>query len=127
LVGPADAVAIAYAVPELIGGARTTVRYRTACEGKQEIELPVAITGPRVLSQAPAPPSPGQTVPADGAKVVMQVFVAPDGSALHPAFVSGAFEFTPAAAESLKGWKFEPARANTAPLYKPERVMVVVK
>jgi hypothetical protein len=127
LVGPADAVAIAYAVPELIGGARTTVRYRTSCEGKQEIELPVAISGPRVLSQAPAPASPGQTVPADGAKVVMQIFVAPDGSALNPAFVSGAFEFTAAAVESLKGWKFEPARANTAPVYKPERVMVVVK
>jgi hypothetical protein len=29
--------------------------------------------------------------------------------------------------ESLKGWKFEPARVNTAPIYKAEQVMVVVK
>jgi hypothetical protein len=57
----------------------------------------------------------------------MQIFVAADGSPLNPSFVSGAFEFTAAAAESLKTWKFEPARANTAPVYKPERVMVVVK
>jgi hypothetical protein len=127
LVGPADAVAIAYAVPELIAGARTTVRYRTPCGGKQDVELPVAFAGPRVLSQAPAPPPPGQTVPPDGAKVVMQIFVAADGSPLNPSFVSGAFEFTAAAAESLKNWKFEPARANTAPVYRPERVMVVVK
>jgi hypothetical protein len=127
LVGPADAVAIAYAVPDLIAGARTAVRYRSPCEGKQEVELPVVIAGPRILSQAPAPPPPGQPVPAGGASVVMQIFVAPDGSALNPAFVSGAFEFTAAATESLKGWKFEPARANTGPLYKPERVMVVVK
>jgi hypothetical protein len=57
----------------------------------------------------------------------MQIFVAPDGSALNPAFVSGDYEFTAAAAESLKGWKFEPTRANTAPIYKAEQVMVLIK
>ena len=46
---------------------------------------------------------------------------------MNPAFVSGAYEFTAAAAESLKGWTFEPARANGAPLYRPEQVQVVVK
>ncbi len=124
--GP-DAVATAYAVPALIAGARTTVRYAKPCAGKQEVELPVAMTSPHVVSQAPAPPPPGQTVPPEGAKIVMQVFVAADGSALNPAFVSGAYEFRAAAAESLKGWKFEPTRANTAPIYKAEQVMVVIK
>jgi hypothetical protein len=127
LSGRTDAVAIAYAVPVLIAGARTTVHYAKPCEGTQDVELPVAIAGPRIVSQAPAPPPPGKTVPPDGAKVVMQIFVAADGSALKPAFVSGAYEFTAAAAESLKGWKFEPARVNTAPFYKAEQVMVVIK
>jgi hypothetical protein len=127
LAGRADAVAIAYAVPALIAGARTTVHYAKPCDGKQDVELPVTIAGPRVVSQAPAPPPPGKTVPLDGAKVAIQIFVGADGSALNPAFVSGAYEFTAAAAESLKGWKFEPTRVNTAPMYKAEQVMVVIK
>jgi len=32
-----------------------------------------------------------------------------------------------AAAESLRGWKFEPTRVNKAPIYKAEQVMVVIK
>jgi hypothetical protein len=127
LAGRADAIAVSYAVPALIAGARTTVHYAKPCDGKQELELPVTIVNPHVVSQAPAPPPPGKTVPPDGAKVVMQVFVAADGSALNPAYVSGAYEFTAVAAESLKSWKFEPTRVNTAPLYKAEQVMVVVK
>jgi hypothetical protein len=127
LTGRPDAVAIAYAVPALIAGARTIVHYTKPCAGTQEVELPVRITGPHVVSQAPAPPPPGKTVPPDGAKVVMQIFVAADGSPLNPAYVSGAYEFTAAAADSLKGWKFEPTRANTAPIYKAEQVMVVIK
>jgi hypothetical protein len=127
LAGQADAVAVAYAVPALIAGARTTVRYAKPCDGKQELELPVTITASRVVSAAAAPPPPGKTVLPDGARVVMQIFVAADGSALNPAFVSGAYEFTGAAAESLRGWKFEPTRVNTAPIYKAEQVMVVIK
>jgi hypothetical protein len=127
LAGRADAVAIAYDVPALIAGARTTVHYAKLCDGKPDVDLPVTIASPRVVSQAPAPPPPGKTVPTDGAKVVMQIFVAADGSALNPAFLSGAYEFTAAAAESLKGWKFEPTRVNTAPVYKAEQVMVVIK
>jgi hypothetical protein len=123
----ADAIAVAYAVPALIPGARITVHYAKPCDGRQDVELPVTITGPRVVSQVPTPPPPGKTVPPEGAKVVMQIFVAADGSPLNPAFVSGAYEFTAAAAESLKRWKFEPARVNTAPLYKAEQVMVVIK
>jgi hypothetical protein len=57
----------------------------------------------------------------------MQIFVAPDGSALNPVFASGTYEFTAAAAESLKGWKFEPTRINTAPIYKAEQVLVIIK
>jgi len=127
LAGQADAVAAAYAVPALIAGARTSVHYAKPCDGKQDVELPVTIAGPRIVSSAPAPPPPGTTVPPDGAKIVMQIFVSEDGRALNAAFVSGAYEFTAAAAESLKGWKFEPSRANKAPLYKPEQVMVVIK
>jgi hypothetical protein len=127
LAGREDAVAIAYAVPALIAGARATVHYAKPCAGKEELEFPVRMTSPHVVSQAPAPPPPGKTVPPEGAKVVMQIFVAADGSALNPAFVSGAYEFTAAAAESLKGWKFEPTRANMAAVYKPEQVMVVIK
>jgi hypothetical protein len=127
LAGQPDAVAIAYSVPELIAGARTTVHYAKPCAGMQDVQLPVAITRPHVVSEAPAPPPPGKTVPPEGAKVVMQVFVTPDGSASNPMFVSGAYEFTAAAAESLKGWKFEPARANKAPVYKAEQVAVVIK
>jgi hypothetical protein len=97
------------------------------CDGKLDAEFPVTMASAHVVSQAPAPPPPGRTVPPEGAKVVMQIFVAADGSALNPTFVSGAYEFTTAAAESLKGWKFEPARVNTAPIYKAEQVVVVIK
>jgi hypothetical protein len=127
LSGRADAIAVSYAAPALIAGARTTVHYVKPCDGKQDVELPVTMANPHVVSQVPAPPPPGRTVPPDGAKVVMQIFVAADGSALNPAFVSGAYEFAAAAAESLKGWKFEPARVNTAPVYRAEQVMVVIK
>ena len=127
LMGPADAVAIAYGVPALIPGARTLVHYAKPCDGKQDVEFPVEIASPRVVAQAPAPPPPGKAVPPDGAKIVMQIFVGADGSATNPVFVSGAYEFAAAAAESLKGWKFEPTRANTAPIYKAEQVMVVIK
>ena len=121
------AVAVAYSVPNLIAGARTTIHYTRPCEGVQDVTLPVNITQPRVLREAPAPPPPGKTPPAEGGRVVMQLFVAADGTALFPAFVSGAFEFTDAAIESLKGWRFEPSRINGAQLYQPEKVMVVVK
>jgi len=121
------AVAVVYSVPNLIPGARTTIHYTKPCEGVQDVTLPVNITQPRVLREAPAPPPPGKTPPADGGRVVMQLFVAADGTALFPAFVSGAFEFTDAAIESLKGWRFEPSRINGAQLYQPEKVMVVVK
>jgi hypothetical protein len=121
------AVAVVYSVPNLIAGARTTIHYTKPCEGVQDVTLPVNITQPRVLREAPAPPPAGKAPPADGGRVVMQLFVAADGSALFPAFVSGAFEFTDAAIESLKGWRFEPSRVNGAQLYQPEKVMVVVK
>jgi hypothetical protein len=127
LTGRANEVAVAYAVPSLIAGARVTIHYSKPCAGQQDVVLPVVMTAPRVLTQVPAPPPPGKTVPPDGAKVVMQIFVAADGSAVNPVFASGAYEFTAAAAESLKGWKFEPSRVNTAPLYKPEQVLVVIK
>jgi hypothetical protein len=46
---------------------------------------------------------------------------------MNPVCVGGAYGFTAAAAESLKGWKFEPSRVNAAPVYKAEQVQVVVK
>lgn len=122
-----DAIAVAYAVPGPIAGARTTVHYARPCNGLQDVTLPFTFTPPHVVKEAPAPAPPGKTVPADGARVVLQLFVASDGSALYPAFVSGPLEFTDAAIESLKGWRFEPSRVNGAPLYQPEKVMVVVK
>jgi hypothetical protein len=121
------AIAVVYSVPNLIPGARTTIHYTKPCEGVQDVTLPVNVTQPRVLREAPAPPPPGKTPPAEGGRVVMQLFVAADGTALFPAFVSGAFEFTDAAIASLKGWRFEPSRINGAQLYQPEKVMVVVK
>jgi hypothetical protein len=127
LAGRADSVAIAYSVPGLVAGARITIHYGKACDGKQDVALPVTLVGAHIISQAPAPPPPGKSAPPDGAKVVMQIFVAPDGSALNPVFASGTYEFTAAAAESLKGWKFEPTRINTAPIYKAEQVLVIIK
>jgi hypothetical protein len=109
------------------GATATRARAQIPGAGKSDLELPVTLTGPHVISQAPARPPPGKTVPAEGARIVMQIFVAPDGSALNPAFVSGAYEFTAAAAEPLKGWQFEPTHANTAPIYKAEQVMVLIK
>ena len=120
------AIGIVYSVPNLIPGARTTIHYAKPCEGVQDVTLPVTITQPRVLREAPAPVPQGKTAPADG-RVVMQIFVAADGTALFPAFVSGAYEFTDVAMASLKEWRFEPSRINGAQLYQPERVMVVVK
>jgi hypothetical protein len=122
-----DGVAAAYSVPNLIAGARTTIHYTKPCEGVQDVTIPVNITQARVLREAPAPAPPGKTPPADGARVVLQLFVAADGTALFPAYMSGAFEFTDAAVESLKGWRFEPSRINGAQLYQTERVMVTVK
>lgn len=122
-----NAIAVAYAVPGLIAGAKVTVRYAQPCNGTSEAVSTVAQTQPRVLKQAPAPVPAGRTVPADGARVVLQLFVAADGSAMFPVFVSGDYAFTDAAIESLKEWRFEPSRMNGAPLYQPEKVMVVVK
>ena len=127
LPGPDNALAMVYSVPGPIAGARTTIHYARPCNGQQEITLPFNFTPPRVVKQAPAPVPPGKSVPPDGAQVVLQLFVAADGTALHPAFVSGAYEFTGAAIASLKGWLFEPSRVNGAPLYQPEKVMVLVK
>jgi hypothetical protein len=121
------AIAIAYSVPNLIAGARTTIHYAKPCEGVQDVTLPVTVAPPRVVREAPAPAPSGKTPPADGARVVLQLFVAADGTALFPAYVSGPFEFTDAAIASLKGWRFEPSRINGAPLYQAEKVMVVVK
>jgi len=121
------AVAAVYSVPNFIAGARTTIHYAQPCEGVQNVTLPVNLTQPRVLREAPAPAPPGRTPPDDGARVVLQLFVAADGTALFPAFVSGPCEFTDAAIESLKSWRFGPSRINGARLYQPEKVMVVVK
>ena len=121
------AIAVAYTVPNLIVGAKTTIHYAKPCEGVQDVTLPVNLTPARVLREAPAPAPAGRTPPADGARVVLQVFVAADGTGLLPAYVSGPFEFTDVAIESLKNWRFEPTRINGAPLYQPEKVMVVVK
>lgn len=122
-----NAIAVAYSVPALIAGARVTVHYAAPCAGTQDVVLPVQITPPHVVTEAPAPPLAGKTAPADGARVVLQLFVAPDGTALYPVFAGGAYEFTDAALESLKQWRFEPARVNGAPLIQPEQVMVLVK
>jgi hypothetical protein len=122
-----DAIAVAYSVPALIAGARVTVHYATPCNGTQDVVLPVRITPAHVVTEAPAPPVSGKTVLGDGARVVLQLFVAPDGTALYPVFAGGAYDFTDAALESLKQWRFEPARVNGAPLIQPEQVMVVVK
>jgi hypothetical protein len=127
LAARADGVAISYGVPALINGSRVTVHYAKPCAGQQDVVFPVTMVAAHIVSDAPAPAPAGATVPPEGAKVVMQIFVAPDGSALNPVFASGAYEFAAAAAESLKGWKFEPTRANKAPIYKAEQVMVVVK
>ena len=89
--------------------------------------LPVSLTQPRVLKEAPAPAPPGKTPPADGARMVLQLFVAADGTALFPAYVSGPLEFTDAAIASLKDWRFEPSRINGARIYQAEKVMVVGK
>lgn len=121
------AIAVVYSVPNLIAGARTSIRYTKPCEGVQDVTLPVAVTQARVLKEAPAPAPPGRTPPAEGARVVLQVFVAADGTALFPLFHSGAIEFTDVAIESLKNWRFEPSRINGGRLYQPERVAVVVK
>ena len=121
------AIAAIYNVANFIQGARTTIHYAKPCEGVQDVTLPVSFAQPRVLKEAPAPAPAGQTPPADGARVVLQLFVAADGTALYPAFVSGPFEFTNAAIESLKNWRFEPSRINGARVYQAEKVMVVVK
>lgn len=127
LPATAGAIAVVYQVPALITGARITVHYAVPCDATQDVVLPVTMTPARVVAEAPAPAPAGKTVPADGARVVLQLFVAPDGSARYPVFAAGAYELTDAALESLKQWRFEPARVNGAPLIQPERVMVVVK
>ena len=53
--------------------------------------------------------------------------LAADGTALLPAFFSGAVEFTDDAVESIKSWSFEPSRINGARIHQAERVMVVVR
>lgn len=121
-----DAIAVVYPVPNLIAGARTTVHYTKPCDAVQDVTFPAAFSQPRVLRSAPAPVPEGRTPPADG-RVVLQVFVASDGSALFPAYVSGAFEFRDVAIESIKNWRFEPSRLNGARLYQPERVLVTVR
>jgi hypothetical protein len=121
------AVAVVYTVPNFIVGARTTIHYAKPCEGVQDVTMPVNFTQARALTEAPAPAPPGKTPPADGARVLLQVFIAADGTALFPAFVSGPFEFTDAAIAGLKNWRFEPARVNGARLYQAEKVLIVVK
>ena len=121
------AIAVVYSVPALITGARLTVHYGRPCDGNQDVVLPVTMTAARVVSDAPAPALPGKPAPASGARVVLQLFVAADGTALYPVFSSGDYEFRDAALESVKNWRFEPARVNGAPLIQPEQVMIVVR
>ena len=121
------AVAVVYAVPNFIAGARTSIHYAKPCDGVQDVTLPVSFTQPRVLRDAPASAPAGKAPPDGGARVVLQLFVAADGTAIFPAYVSGPFEFTDAAIESLKNWRFEPSRLNGARLYQAEKVMVIVK
>jgi hypothetical protein len=127
LPATAGAIAVVYQVSALIAGARATVRYAAPCDATQEVVLPVTMTPAHVVAEAPARAPAGKTVPAEGARVVLQLFVAPDGTARYPVYASGAYELAGAALESLTQWRFEPARVNGAPLIQPERVMVVVK
>jgi len=127
LSGMPNAIAVVYSTATLIQGARVTVHYAQPCDGTQDVVLPVTMTPARVVMPAPAPALAGKPAPAAGARVVLQLFVAPDGTALYPVFASGEFDFTNAALESVKNWRFEPARVNGAPLIQPEQVMIIVR
>lgn len=125
---PSGAIAVAYAAPGLIEGARVTVRYAEPCgSDARELLLPVRSERGRVTKTVPGIVPPTVTVPAGGVQVRVQVFLAFDGTPQLPAYVSGPWELRDAAIAAAMEWRVEPAKMNGAPLLQTSILAIVFR
>ena len=122
---PKGSVAVSYATPGLIDGARTVVQYSEGCAGQpRELQLPARFDRGRVIRSVPGVTPTGVAVPPTGVQVRIQVFLAADGTPLLPEYVSGPWELRDAAIAAAKDWRVEPPRVNGAPLLQTSTLAI---
>ena len=124
---PASAIAAAYATPQLVGNARTTIRYDGPdCAGNREVVIPVSFTPARLVSAVVADAPTGVEVPT-GTQVVVQVFIGFDQKPLLPAYVRGPVELLEPALATAVQWRIAPPTINGVPVLATQSIAITFK
>jgi hypothetical protein len=125
---PPGSIGISYAASGLIDGAKAIIKYSEACAGSpQELVLAARSERGRLLKSAPGIAPAGVAVPAAGAQVRVQVFLASDGTPLFPAYAGGPYELAEAAIAAAKEWRVDPPKMNGAPLLQTSTLSIVFR
>jgi hypothetical protein len=103
-LGPKNSVKITYAEAECEGGAK-------------EALLPVKYDQARLVASVP-PVRPAGIAEADPV-VYLQAIIDTDGRFERPVYVGGPESLTMAAQETIRQWRAQPVRVNTAPVVSP--------
>jgi hypothetical protein len=98
------------------------ITYADQCNGAADVTLLLPQTPARPV-HTPQPAMP-DGVTAKSASVRLQAQVDLDGGLKYVTYVGGARELLAAATEAVRGWTFEPARINNAPISTPVAVQV---
>jgi hypothetical protein len=115
---PEGALAVSYAVPALIEGARVSIRYAAECGTQaRDLLLPVRSERARVLKSLPGVLPSGVTVPPAGAQVRVQVVVDASGTPQFPVYDAGPWALRNAAIAAAREWRVEPPKVNGAPVF----------
>jgi hypothetical protein len=92
------------------------ISYEQGCE-QREVLLPLVISPPRPLQQIQGAAMPaGLTVPDAMPTVRVQVIIGMDGVPRSPEYVNGPFALAEAAKQAASEWRWDPPRANGAPM-----------
>jgi hypothetical protein len=115
---PSGAVGAAYALERPRPGDSVKVVYpEGACDGSNEVLLPLTFTAARPL-QTPAPVLP-EGHPATERPVRLQALLDFDGRPQQVVYFGGPSTLTQAATDAVRAWTTEPARINGAPVISP--------